>query len=378
MAAADVIKAKTLVKPKTLRQTALRYADTCPHAAYLYWKNDGGVPSSPLFRGRAFHAVAERVAKACVQHGEETIGHHDAKAILDEVLVEHPEWPVPAADMEPLRQMVFHLAETFRCPPSPLIEQLFHLDVSESTVSGTVDLAWCEDDILFLRDYKASLGGIPSWDDIAAKDDQGRLKGAKSFQLIVYALLIADGRPVGTDWRLPQVNFFDVAFVYPFHLAGDGEGLLERGVRISRMELIEHRSWLNALIKRVEHGFTTGRWPAVPGSQCSICPAWHECPLPEAFRQGSPMERDPSEVAEELLFLTRDAEQARKSLKEYGARYGAIPVGSDMELSHKRTDSRRMSKRGKELLAAGKPVPASEYTTSESLRFDFRPRGTGF
>lgn len=370
--------APLIPKPKTLRQTALRYADQCPRSAYLYWANDGGVPSSPLFRGRVFHAVAERSAKACIAHGEERIDHHDVKAILQEVLLEHPEWPVTASDMEPLRQMCFHFAEHFHLPPGPLVEQLFHLDVSESTVSGTVDLAWVEDQTLFIRDYKASLGGVPSWDDITAKDQQGRRKGAKSFQLIVYALLIADGHAVARAWRLPQVNEFDVAFVYPYHLNGDGTGLLERGVRIHRLELVEHRAWLDALVKRVEHGFLTGRWPAVPDPPvCAICPAQQECPVPPQFRKGSTLERDPEEVAEEWMFLNQDADHLRVSLKEHVKRFGPIRLGS-MELSHKRADSRRMSKAGKALLEAGKPVPASEYVTSESVKFGVYKAGEGF
>lgn len=372
--------------PKTLRQTALRYADNCPRSGYLYWQNDGGTPSAPLYRGRAFHMMAERVTKTCLEHGEAGVDHHMVKAVLDEVLLENPEWVIPAKEMEPLRVMCQHFADHFRMPPSPpLVEQLFHLPVSGSVVSGTVDLAWAEGDTLFIRDYKASLGGIPSWDEIGSKDQDGKLKGAKAFQLIVYSLLMADGlaqlkpHPIKGSDLFGSINHFDVAFVYPYHTNDDG--LLERGLVIDRMELIEHRSWLEKLVRRVEYGFHTGRWPAVPGSHCNICPSPQECPLPAHLRkiQGiSPFERDPEELAEEWYFMQAELKRLQASLKGYAEHYGPISLGSDLELSFKRTDSNRMTKRGKELLAAGEPVPASEYQTSVSTRFDVRKAGEGF
>ncbi len=367
-------------KPKTYRQTFLRVFDECPRAGYLQLKHDGGPANAELNRGRVFHETAERITRTLVQLGEQRIDQHDAKAILDEVIADHPEWPVPVREMEALRLMTFHYAEHFTCPSSPLIEQLFHLRVGDSVVSGTVDLAWVDGDTFFIRDYKTG-PGFPSHDEVGSRDPvTGRLRGAKSFQLIVYTLLIADGKPVAKDWPLPPgINRFDVSFVYPFHLNGAGDGLLERGLVIERPELIEHRAWLAALVRRVEDGFSTGRWPALPGPMCEKrCPARAECPLPELFRKGvSLMERDPADAAEELLFLESDASELRKGLKEIALRTGPIRVG-DMELSHKRTDSRRMTKKGKELLAAGKPIPSSEYQHSESLRFDWRKAGDGF
>lgn len=379
----DLPPANGIETPKTLRQTALRYADRCRRAGYLYWKNDGGLPSGPMYRGRAFHAVAEQLTKSCLEHGEATVDQHMAKSALEDVLQSNLDWVVPSEEMEPLRIMCQHFADHFQMPPTqPLVEQLFHLPVSGSVVSGTVDLAWCEGDTLYLRDYKTSMGGIPTRDEISSKDENGNPKGAKAFQLIVYSLLVADGEAQDTDWKIPAgVNKFDVAFVYPYHVNSDGTGLLERGLVIERPELIEHRAWLESLVHGVEYGFHTGKWPAVPGSHCSQCPSPLECPLPAHLRkvQGiSPYERDPSELAEEYFFMREDLKRLLSGLKGYAETHGPIQFGADLELSFKRTDSNRMTKRGKELLEQGVPVPADEYPTSTSTRFDVRPKGSGF
>lgn len=365
-------------RPKTLRQSVLRLADQCPRSAYLAWKLDGGPTSNAMFRGTVFHETAARITNTLIELGEQRIDQNDAKAILDEVLLEHPEWVVQASDMDMLRMMVWRFSECFRCPSAPLVEQLFHLAVRDSVVSGTVDLAWVDGDTLYLRDWKTG-PGFSSHDDISGKDETGTAKGAKAFQLIVYTLLMADGKAIARDWRLPGgVENFNVAFVYPYHQSGDGEGMLERGVTITRPELIEHRAWLNTLIARVEHGFETGRWPAVPGDTCRVCPGRHECPLPAEYRKGIHVGQDPSESAEEYMFMASDVDALRKDLKAVAAEQGPIPIGDTLELSHKRVDSRRMTKRGKELLEQGLPVPSEEYTTSESTKFGIHPKGSGF
>lgn len=367
-------------EPKTLRQTWLRVFDRCPHSGYLYLKHGGGPESHPLFRGRAFHETVERATRACVEQGEDRIDQHTAKAILQEVLLEHEDWVIPASEMDDLRMMVFHWAEAFTCPPVPLVEQLFHLPFGEHVVSGTMDLAWVDGDTLHIRDYKTGRS-LPAQDDISGKDPvTGRPKGAKAAQLIIYALLLMDGHAVGRDWRLPGgVNRVDARLVFPFFSTDDG--LVERGLIIDRLELVEHREWLTVLLNRADAAFSRGVWPAVPGSQCGECPAPQECPVPAVLRQNagiSPYERDPQELGEELLFMEQDTKRLRKELKAYAERFGPIPIGSDLELSFKRVDSKRMSKEGRERLDAGKPVPPGAYSTSTSTRFDIRPAGSGF
>lgn len=346
-----------LVKaPKTLRQSWLKIVDQCPHSAYLSLKHGGGVDSHPLFRGRAFHEVVERATRACVAQGEQKIDHHLAKAILQEVLLEHVDWVVPAGEMDDLRMMVYHWAEHFVCPVDPLVEQLFHLKIGDRVVSGTVDLAWCEDDTLHIRDYKTGRS-MPSQGEISGKDPEtGEPKGAKSAQLIIYALLMLDGRAVGSDWLPPSINRVDARLVFPFF--HHDEGLAERGLIIERPELIEHREWLTVLLNRADHGFEHGVWPAVPGSQCGVCPAPQECPIPAVLRRTegiSPYERDPSELAEDLLFMEQDVKRRKKELKSYCQVNGPVDVGSDLEASHKTVN-----------------------TDPPSTRFGFHKKGSGF
>lgn len=352
----DLPQLPVVTAPKTLRQTWLRTLDVCPHSAYLSLKHGGGVDSHPLFRGRAFHETVERATRACVTQGERRVDHHLVKAILQEVLTDHPDWVVPASEMDDLRMMLFHWADSFICPDSPLVEQLFHLEMDGMIVSGTVDLAWCEGDTLHIRDYKTGRA-IPSQGEVSGKNPEtGENMGAKSAQLIIYSLLMCDGRAVASDWVPPSVNRIDARFIYPFfHYE---EGLSERGLIIDRLELVEHRQWLAVLLNRAEAGFEQGVWPAVPGSQCGTCAAPMDCPVPALLRQTegiSPYERDASELAEDYLFMREDAKRRRKELKSYCEANGPIPIGSDLEISHKRVE-----------------------TVPPSTRFDIRPKGTGF
>lgn len=370
-------------QPATLRQSWLRLMDRCPHSGLLYLKHDGGPQNHPMFRGTAFHATVERLAKACIAHGESRVDHHHAKAVLQEVLMENPDWVVPVKDMDDLRVMLYRWSEHFEIPPNALVEQRFHLKAEGHTISGTVDLCWVEGETLHIRDWKAGRG-IVSQDDIYAKDADGQPKGAKALQLIIYALLAADGMLVDENGELQgklpgQVNRFDCRFVFPF-FSGD-DGLLERGVVLERHELIEHRDWLKVLLNRVTAAFHTGQWPAVMGSHCSTCPAPQECPIPLTLRQLqgiSPYERDPTELGEELVFLTRDRERLMASLKGYVEQFGPIQVGADQEWSHVKVESKRLNKEGRAAQQAGEAVTAEMYQTSVSTRFGLRAAGEGF
>lgn len=338
-----------VTEPGTLRQSLLATMDKCQYAGYLAVKHRGGIPSHPLFRGRAFHEVVERACRTMAAHGEPRMAPDDVKAILSEVLADHPEWTVPAADMDVLRVMVHHWAETFVMPPMAVVEAPFRMELAGRTVTGTIDLLWVEGDTVFIRDYKAGFG-LYAQDEVSGKDSEtGRQRGARAAQLIIYSLLVADGK--SEAFQLPKgVNRFDTAFVFP--MFRNEHGLVHRGVTIERPELIEHREWLGGLVRTVADRFTTGRFNTVPGTHCSRCPANTECPLPARMRMGSPFERDPREAAEDWLFMNRDAQQLKKELRAYVDVFGPIPVGVDQEL-------------------AFIPVPKENPTSS---RFDLRKR----
>lgn len=362
--------------PGTLRQSWLALIDKCPHSGLLYLKHED-LKSHPMMRGIVGHATVERCIKACVEHGQPKVDQHHAKAVLMEVLMENPEWVVPVSDMDALRVMLTHFADGFECPPDPLVEQRFHLEINGRVISGTIDLLWVQDGVLHIRDWKFGFG-LPAQDEVSGKDPStGQQRGAKAVQLIIYTLLASDGHMVdgnGELVKLPgQFNKIDARFVYPFYTADDG--LVERGLVIDRLELVEHRDWLRVLLNRAEAGFQTGQWPAIPGSHCARCPAPRECPIPAKLREIesiSPYERDPSELGEELKFLLADVDRLRGSLKAYVEQFGPVAVGSDEEWSFKPVASSRLSKKGKELRERGEVVPATEWSSSTSTRFDLR------
>lgn len=313
--------------------------DSCPYSGYLYVAHDGGAPSHPMHRGSAFHATVARCIDTMTATGNTTIAPDDAKAIMLEVLAEHQEWVIPAGQMDGLRVMVFRWAMAFVLPAGARAEVPFRMDVAGETVTGTLDLSWVSGDTLFIRDYKAGWHLYPQADVSGTDGETGRAKGAKAAQLITYALLAADGK--SDVVTLPAgINKFDLGFVFPMYSDATGDGLAERGVVVTRPELIEHREWLALLVSRSARAFQENRYAAVPGSHCSRCAANAECPLPAKVRGGTPFERNPRDVAEDFHFLKLGADELRKELKAYVEHIGqAVPFGTDLELSFKQTAS---------------------------------------
>lgn len=324
--------------PATLRQSLLSSMDNCPYAGYLYVAHDGGAPSHPMHRGSAFHATVARCIETLTLTGNTTIAPDDAKAVMLEVLDENPQWIVPAGQMDGLRVMVFRWAMAFVLPPGARAETPFYMRVDEETVTGTIDLLWTKGDTAYVRDWKAGWHLYPQTDVSGTDGGTGVARGAKAAQLITYALLMADG--ASDLMRLPAgINKFDLAFCFPMWSDEAGDGIAERGVVVTRPELIEHREWMRGLVARTVRAFAENRYAAVPGSHCSRCPASWLCPLPAKVRGGSPFERKPQDVAEDYLFLKQGADDLRAELKAYAQEYGAIPVGKDLELGFKQTAS---------------------------------------
>lgn len=361
--------------PATYRQSLLSMADKCQYGAFLYAKHDGGVASHPMFTGTAFHAVAARATETLLATGNERIAPDDVKAIMVEVLEENPGWVIPAANMDSLRVMLTHWAEAFVLPdPSVRVEQTFSMEVAGQTVTGTIDLLWVKDNTLYVRDYKAGFYLYPQ-DEVFGKDvGTGQPRGAKAAQLITYAALVADGK--SESFTLPRgVNFFDLAFVFPMYKMDEGP-LAERGGKMSRPELLEHRLWLDGLVKKTARAFEDNRYTAVPGTHCSRCPANTECPLPARVRGGSPFERDPKLVAEDWVFLDTDAKALLAELKAYAGVHGPIPVGVDQELSFSKVESSKMPAKAKEALMNGEIPAGPMFKSSVSTRFGLRKRAS--
>lgn len=338
--------------PESFRQTLVSTFDLCQYSAYLSVLTGGLKPAHPLFRGRAFHEMASRAITAMLANGEITIAPDDAKTIMVEVLNDHPEWVVPAYALDELRVMVHRFATHFRLPsPGCVAESPWTLDLGHP-VTGTIDLCWREGDTLHIRDFKAGWH-VFSQGDVAGKDQEtGKARGARAAQLIVYAILAADGEPQGpVPFDRKGINSFDCRFVFP--MQGGDEGMLERHVTITRPELIEHREWLRRTVKNMRNRFAADQFTATPGSHCRRCSEAGECPLKHQTSTVGPFERPASEAAEDWVFLRRDADELWEALKVYATQFGPVPVGSDQEIGLNATASGpRLALRTREAKAA--------------------------
>lgn len=336
--------------PPTLRQTLVSTFDACQFAAYLSVLAGGIQPAHPIFRGRAFHETAQRATNAMIVNGEVTIAPDDAKAVMLEVLKDHPEWVVPAFAQDELRVMVHRWATHFQLPSGQCVaEQPWRMRVSGETVTGTVDLCWRDGDTIHVRDYKAGWQVYTQAEVSGKEQDTGIARGARAPQLIIYALLIADGEPTVTSppFSTRGVNKFDCRFVFP--MQGGDTGLLERAIVINRPELIEHREWLAGLVHRMSNRFAASRFTAVTGSHCSRCPEQQACPLRKGASPVGPFERNPREAAEDWQFLDRDAKALWASFRSYVDQFGPVDVGVDQQIAMTATASgSRMALRKRE------------------------------
>jgi hypothetical protein len=341
-----------ITRPERLRQTLLSKASDCPHSAYLYFKQVelGEWPNNDMARGTIWHEVAARAISTLAANGELQMDAEEVKAILYEVLTERTDVPCTAGDVDMLRVMCQHFGDLYALPaPDPRVELAASVDIGGWPVTGTIDLLWVDGDTLHIRDWKAGRGLYRN-EDVSGSSPDGRRVGSRSAQLNIYTVLAIDGLGYRPEW-------IDAAFVFPYFLeeGPDGVRIAQRGLRMHISEVIEHRLWLETLVNRVSRGFRDGKWPAVSGRHCTMCPNRPACPRPRELRSSdtNPYERDPSEIAEEAMFLREDAKMRIAELKPFAERYGPIPVGKDKELSFKRPD-------------VGTP------------RFDFRKLGDGY
>lgn len=306
----------------SMRQSFLKLADNCLHSAYLYgelhgWDlaSDGGVPSHPTIRGKAFHEFAHRAVETLKEHGHEQIDPIQAKAVLTEVLEEHPEWTLPAAEHDLLRVMVHHWATFFRLPhPECVCEAAASLEVAGSTVTGTIDLAWHEGGTTFIRDYKAGWS-LPAQSKVASPD------ALLDFQLGTYVALVDQGTS-----PIPRGEFYDARLVFPNYV--DPEiGMAERGTVIPRLDAVEHAQHLESVVRRVKAAVELREWPAVPGKHCARCPAPARCPIPSDLRPVASVFEDPEGFALRLWAAKKTAKELQEELTEFTKEYGPVSVG---------------------------------------------------
>jgi hypothetical protein len=293
------------------------------------------------------------------------------KTLLAEVLAEHP---APFEEQDYLREMIFRWASEVAFDPHMVIavESLFQLQMGEWTVRARIDFAELleNDREIVIRDWKTSRAA-PPFDEVARKMTDGRLV-ARSFQLVLYALLVRFGVPVlevdceqcriemaagerpepdpdclacdGTGKReIPAtepisagVNRFRMEFVYPGLEDREGK-MVRRPVELDLLELEEYRSSLEGLLARVAKSEASGDWPAVVSdAACSECPAPSECPIPYEVRDHRGQVNSMEQAADAARVLDRMKATQRAvqtELRNFAKQNGSIRFdGKIMEL----------------------------------------------
>lgn len=392
--------------PSRFSQTLLRHGNRCLRSAYLYAKYRGGMPSHQLDFGTAAHRGIEACLRAMVEQGEDRIPPELAKDLMGEAAAS-ADLTIPAEMHGRLRQIAWHFAEGVAIDPDRVltIERKFQLEIGGVRVIGKPDVAFLSEDggEIEVWDYKSGFAMAPEG-EVAEKQRDGRL-APKSFQLLLYILLLALGRPVtelpceackGTtfEWaagvEIPdgplepgvsipvngnpasvvvgacpacdgrgtvdhldpplgeRAQWFKGFEMYPQFLYDDGIG--RRGpLEIPRHELADHQQMLQGLVAKVAAAFNAWDFPAVDGSHCSECPARPECPLPAALKGYRGLINTPEEAAEAAsLHELRKKELAAdwKEIKGFADVHGPIRFGADLVLDFRAEERRKVDREG--------------------------------
>lgn len=334
----------------TFRQSLLARADVCRYSAKLALDHPDQ-QAHELHFGAAVHAFAERLMNDLIAHGEKTLyaaaeGEDPVSAarevaslsaaMVDEILREHPEWPVPTVDpshsTDHLRQVCYHLAVGLDVDPDKVlgVEREFELELEcGKLLTGRIDLlSEADPGTLLVDDYKSTFN-VPS---------ESAYEGL--FQMKAYALLVLLGRP--RDGLPPLgdgVQFVHTRQVFPRYLSDDG-ALRERSTVLSRQEIMDWRWDLERLasdfLARLE---ADGPWPATRGAHCSECAAPRLCPLPPRLRDyaGSINTREEAELAMAATeAAAADVAAMRREIRNWSKRNGALRVG-DLEYAWRET-----------------------------------------
>lgn len=373
-------------------QTLAAKFNACRRSAYLYQTLHGGAGSHQMLRGSGLHEVLARAINATIDAGELTIPPELVKAIVDEVLA---EIDVPIEEHDYLRESAYRWASETAIDPAAVIavETLFVLELGDWSIRGKIDFAEMLDGGARVRvkDWKSSRS-LPSFEEISRKRPDGT-QAAKGFQLVLYALMLAFGRPVriepcascsgkgftvevgpaGMSARIPcsacggfdplldvrpkdrtpdmkarmghgyveivepfpladRAREFDLELVFPGIENREGK-MATTPVTLRRSELEEYKASFAGLLRRLEQAERDGDWPAVPGSHCNECPAQQLCPIPSELRDfaGSINTIEQASQTAEKLDRTKARDAAiQKELKAFAKAHNAeIRYGTD-------------------------------------------------
>lgn len=361
--------------PRTLRQSLLARADACRRSAYLALKYPNQTAHELAF-GSAAHAFLERLLSDLIAQGEQSLyapaeGEDPVAAarevaslsgaMVDEILREHPEWPVPVAheshSVDHLREVCYHVAVGLDVDPGSVLglEQSFELDLECGwTLTGRVDvLTQLRPDTLGVDDAKSSFN-VESESAFEAL-----------FQMRAYPLLVMFGHPVefleceacdgrgekiydgemgvcvscegagGETRRLPAlgdgIQFIRSRHLYPRYL--DDGTLRERSVILTRQQIQDWRHDVERLAADLVARFGSwdeDAWPAISGSHCNECACQMECPLPAKLREYAGTVNDRDRAGLVLASAERMRAQASAAVKEvrnWAKLNGAVRVG---------------------------------------------------
>lgn len=360
--------------PSRFSMTTLQRHDNCPRSSYLGIKYREGPSSHPMDRGTLFHEAVARMMRDLVIAQVPRLAPDDptqaasmTAAIVDEVLRERPDLVVPRAQVDDVREMMFHVAIGYDVDPQTLAvppETLFVLDLECGwTVSGRLDLAAFP---------SAELGQVDDWKTRPAPRSQEEYEA--SLQPMVYAALLCYGVPVeivpcgcpggiecpqcdGKGYvevrgecigkHLKGVNLREV---YPHPKLRDDGLLHHREMLLARTAIADFRADLERMAAMLGERFQTWQFPAVSGSWCSICPARWECPLPAHLRDHAGTINSLSEAEEALEKVQH--EKARisaieREIKNWSKAHGlAIRVG-DEQWEWTTTEGKALKKAGR-------------------------------
>lgn len=362
--------------PERLRVTMLKRANVCPYSAYLYVKHDGGHVTHRMDGGAAFHATAEVCTNELIERGDddgEGVPPDVAKATLEALILEHPEWVIPLADRVRLRKAVWQWAEFGHpLPPENIVavERRFVLPVlnGRRLISGRIDVALLDGPELTVRDYKTS-PHAPTQDEFE-----------QSVQTPIYALLARFGRAArevpcarceGTGrvsgWTLTPIRTHSPDYcpdckgrgwqleLAPFGLAEQASQVrvaehypapeldarktvhgmvVERARLFDLSELHELREEVEGMVAKLESYAEQWAFPARRGTWCGECPAREECPIKPKIAPEIVDESTAREAALAWLLFSEEARKIKADIKAFASReeLAEVRVGEDGDL----------------------------------------------
>lgn len=379
-------------------QTMLRHYQACPRSGYFYSEFKGEASTSALARGSAGHKVFELGIAEMIARDVTYVPPEVVKSIVDEQLA---RYNVPFEEHDYLREMAFRWGGEFSIDPASVVcvESLIVLPIGGYDVRMKIDYAALLEDATAVEvlDWKTARGA-PAYEEIARVRPDGT-RAAKNFQLILYALGLAYGKPVRVEvgphgervevveefgLLPPSVSRFDLAFVYPGIEGKDGL-MLRRDVSLTLLELAEYRVSMEGLMERLARSEASGDWPAVESdSACTECPARALCPIPDALRDHRGEINSMEQASEAAARWSRQLatwDSIRKELKAFSVANGnaMIPFGADKAWDWGYQESERIRDKDAFMAAVdeavqfGTPFDRSKYVqTVKSTPFKVR------